>query len=72
VADDTLTMHGVVTEALRGGTFRVVLDDGGHEVLAQLAGRMRRYNIKVIIGDRVDVDVSVYDLARGRIIYRHK
>ncbi len=72
MADDTLTMGGVVTEALRGGLFRVVMNDSGHEVLATLSGRMRRNRIKVIIGDKVEVEVSVYDLARGRITYRHK
>ncbi len=63
--------QGVVIEALPNTTFRVKLDND-MEVLAYLCGKMRRYYIKVLLGDRVDVELSPYDLTRGRITYRHK
>jgi translation initiation factor IF-1 len=72
--DDELAMaflEGEVTEALPNTFFRVELD-GGHVVLAKLAGRMRRNYIRVNPGDRVKVEVSPYDLTRGRITYRLK
>lgn len=63
--------QGVVIEALPNTTFRVELDNG-MEVLAYLSGKMRKYYIKVLLGDRVDVELSPYDLTRGRITYRHR
>lgn len=63
--------EGVVTEALPNTHFRVQLDNG-HEVLAYLSGKMRRYYIRVLLGDRVAVELSPYDLTRGRIVYRYK
>lgn len=62
---------GVVTEALPNTTFRVELENG-HEVLAYLSGKMRRYYIRVLLGDRVKVELTPYDLERGRITYRYK
>ena len=58
-------------ELLRNSTFRVVLNNG-HSVLATIAGKMRRFHIRVLAGDRVTCELSPYDLSRGRIIYRHK
>lgn len=58
-------------EALPGTQFRVRLDNG-HEVLAYLSGKMRKYYIRVLLGDRVKVELSPYDLTRGRIVYRYK
>ena len=58
-------------EALPNTQFRVELDNG-HEVLAYLSGKMRRYYIRVLLGDRVRVELSSYDLLRGRIVYRYK
>jgi translation initiation factor IF-1 len=58
-------------ESLPSLKFRVKLDNG-HEVLGHLAGKMRRYRIRVLPGDRVRVEVSPYDLSRGRIVYRYK
>jgi translation initiation factor IF-1 len=51
--------------------FRIALDNG-HETLGYVAGKMRRYRIKVFLGDRVKIEVSPYDLSRGRIVYRYK
>jgi translation initiation factor IF-1 len=70
-SSDVILMEGVVTETLRGGNFRIELDNG-HEVLAHLSGRMRRNRIRVLMGDRVQVELSPYDLTRGRMVYRWK
>ncbi len=66
-----LEVTGTVVEALPNAMFRVNLDTGQH-VLAYLSGRMRRYYIKVLLGDRVRVELSPYDLEKGRIVYRYK
>lgn len=64
-------VEGTVVEALPNTQFRVELDNG-HEVLAYISGRMRRYYIRILLGDRVRVELSPYDLTRGRIVYRYK
>jgi translation initiation factor IF-1 len=64
-------VQGTVIEALPGTKFKVELDNG-HEVLAYLSGKMRRYYIRVLLGDRVLVELSPYDLTQGRITYRYK
>jgi translation initiation factor IF-1 len=69
--EDKIEMEGTVIEALPGTQFRVRLDNG-HEILAYLSGKMRKYYIRILLGDRVRVELSPYDLARGRIIYRYK
>jgi translation initiation factor IF-1 len=66
-----IKMDGVVFEALPGTQFRVRLDNG-HEVLAYLSGKMRKYYIRILLGDRVSVEMSPYDLARGRITFRQR
>jgi len=66
-----IQVEGTVIEALPGTHFRVRLDNG-HEVLAYLSGKMRKYYIRILLGDRVKVEVSPYDLTRGRIIFRHR
>lgn len=68
---EKIEVEGVVTEALPNTMFKVKLDNG-HEVLAYLSGRMKKYYIKVLLGDRVRVELSPYDLTRGRITYRFK
>lgn len=68
--DDKIKMEGTVVEALPGTQFRVELENG-HEVLAYLAGKMRRYYIRILLGDKVTLEMSPYDLTRGRIIYRY-
>ena len=62
-------MEGEIIESLRSGMFRLLLDNG-HEMIGYTAGRMKRYRIRMGPGDRVLVEVSPYDLDRGRIIYR--
>ncbi|MFL7790573.1 MAG: translation initiation factor IF-1 [Anaerolineae bacterium] len=69
--EDKIEMEGSVIEALPGTQFRVRLDNG-HEILAYLSGKMRKYYIRILLGDRVRVELSPYDLTRGRIIYRYK
>ncbi len=66
-----IQVEGNVIEALPGTQFKVRLDNG-HEVLAYLSGKMRKYYIRILLGDRVRVEMSPYDLSRGRIVYRHK
>lgn len=70
VKEEKVEMNGEVTEALRSGMYRVSLEHGGHEVLAYTAGRMRRFRIRIVVGDQVRVELSPYDLTRGRIVYR--
>ncbi len=69
--DDAITSEGVVVESLPNATFRVKLDND-HIVLAHISGKMRMHFIKILPGDRVTVEISVYDLTKGRIVYRHK
>ncbi|HTK50648.1 MAG TPA: translation initiation factor IF-1 [Gemmatimonadaceae bacterium] len=66
-----IDLEGVVSEVLPSAMFRVELDNG-HTVLATAAGKMRKFRIRVLAGDRVTVTVSPYDLTRGRITFRHK
>ena len=71
--DDVIQMQGEVVENLPNATFRVSLDGStGHEVLAYLSGKMRKHYIRILLGDRVRVEVSEYDLKRGRITYRFR
>jgi translation initiation factor IF-1 len=69
--EDHVQLDGTVIEIAKGGHFRIAVA-GGHEVLAQLAGRMRRNRIRVVLGDRVTVGVSPYDPSRGLITFRAK
>ena len=69
--EEKTQVDGTVIEALPATQFRVRLDNG-HEVLAYLSGKMRRYYIRILLGDRVKVEMSPYDLTRGRITYRQK
>ena len=69
--DDKIQVEGMVVEALPGTQFKVRLENG-HDVLAYLSGKMRKYYIRILLGDRVRVEMSPYDLTRGRIVYRHK
>ncbi len=69
--DDKIMVDGTIIEALPATQFKVKLDNG-HEVLAYLSGRMRKYYIRILLGDRVRVEMSPYDLTRGRIVYRQK
>ena len=66
---DGIEMNGVIKECFPNTTFRVVCDNG-HELIAYLAGKMRRFYIRVLPGDRVTVEISPYDLTKGRITKR--
>jgi translation initiation factor IF-1 len=68
---DAIEVEGTVSEVLPNATFKVELENG-HEVLAYLSGKMRKFYIRVLEGDRVKVEMSPYDLTRGRITYRYK
>jgi translation initiation factor IF-1 len=69
--EEKVELDGEVVEALRNGQFRIALDNG-HETLGYTAGKMRRYRIRILPGDRIKVQLSPYDLTRGRIVYRHR
>lgn len=69
--EEAIEMEGVVSEVLPSAMFRVDLANG-HQLLATAAGKMRKFRIRILAGDRVTVAVSPYDLARGRITFRHK
>ena len=69
--EDKIDVEGTIIEALPGTQFRVRLDNG-HEILAYLSGKMRKYYIRILLGDRVRLELSPYDLTRGRIVYRYK
>lgn len=69
--EEAVVLEGTVTEVLPNATFRVELSNG-HNILATIAGKMRRFRIRVLAGDRVTVEMSPYDLTRGRITFRHK
>ncbi|HEV8635622.1 MAG TPA: translation initiation factor IF-1 [Chloroflexota bacterium] len=70
-SSDGIRVDGEIVDALGNGVFRVKLETG-HEVQAHLGGKMRKHFIRVLRGDRVTVELSPYDLARGRITYRHR
>jgi len=70
--DDLIEFSGVVTEVLPGAMFKVKVDETGSEVLAHLAGKMRKFRIKVVLGDKVKVAVSPYDMGRGRVTFRER
>ena len=69
--EEKIQVEGTVIEALPGTQFRVRLDND-HQILAYLSGKMRKYYIRILLGDRVKVEMSPYDLSRGRITYRQK
>ncbi|MBM3201521.1 MAG: translation initiation factor IF-1 [Chlamydiae bacterium] len=69
--EDTIKVEGVIQELLPNMMFVVVLDNG-HTIKAHLCGKMRMRNIRVLVGDRVSVEMSPYDLEKGRIIYRQR
>lgn len=69
--DDLISVEGTITDVLAGGSYKVKLETG-QEILAKLSGRMRKFYIKVIVGDKVTVGLSPYDPSHGLIQYRHK
>jgi translation initiation factor IF-1 len=68
---DQIQVDGVIDEVLPNGMFRVELANG-HKILAHLSGKMRKFHIRITQGDRITVEMSPYDLEKGRIIYRHR
>jgi translation initiation factor IF-1 len=69
--EQKLELEGEITEALSNGKYRVELENG-HETIGYLAGKMRRFRIRVLPGDKIRIELSPYDLTRGRIVYRHR
>ena len=69
--EDKIEVEGEITEALPSTMFRVEVD-GGHNVLATISGKMRKHYIRILPGDKVKVELSPYDLTRGRITYRYR
>ena len=69
--EDLITIPGVVTEKLPNAMFRVKLEND-HEIIAHTAGKMRKFRIRVMVGDTVNVEMTPYDLTKGRITFRHK
>jgi len=69
--EEKIELEGEVLEAFKSGMFRIQLDNG-HETLGYTAGKMRRFRIKIFPGDRIKVELSPYDLTRGRIVYRYR
>jgi translation initiation factor IF-1 len=68
--EELIEMNGVVGEVLPDARFRVTLDNG-HDLIAYAAGKMRKHHIRILAGDKVSLELSPYDLNRGRITYRH-
>jgi translation initiation factor IF-1 len=69
--DEKVELEGEIVESFRSGMYRISLDNG-HEAMGYLAGKMRRYRIRVNPGDRVRLELSPYDLGRGRIVFRYR
>lgn len=69
--DDVIEAEGVVKQVLPATMYRVELENG-HEVLAHISGKMRKHFIRIAVGDRVNVEISPYDLTKGRISFRHR
>lgn len=69
--EDLIEFNGVINELLPNAMFRVTLENG-HEILAHTSGKMRKNRIRILVGDKVTVEMTPYDLTKGRIIFRHK
>ena len=69
--EEKIELEGEILEALRNRMFRIRLDNG-HEALGYTSGRLKKYRIRMLAGDRVRIELSPYDLTRGRIVYRYK
>jgi translation initiation factor IF-1 len=68
--EELIEMHGVVQEVLPDSRFRVLLDNG-HQLVAYTSGKMRKHHIRILAGDKVSLELSPYDLSKGRIMFRH-
>ena len=69
--EEKVTLEATVVDALPDGQYMVEVE-GGHQILGYTSGKMRRFNIRIVVGDRVTIETSPYDLTRGRITYRHR
>lgn len=69
--EETLTVQGTVVECLPNATFKVKLENE-HVILGIISGKIRKFNINILLGDKVDIELTPYDLTKGRITYRHK
>lgn len=69
--DDTIRRKGTVNK-VHGGTYEIIDDETQMKVLCTLNGKMKMHSIKLLIGDKVEFEVSMYDLTKGRVVYRHK
>lgn len=69
--EDVIEAEGVVKQVLPATMYRVELENG-HEILAHISGKMRKHFIRIAVGDRVSVEISPYDLSKGRITFRHR
>ena len=69
--EDMIEMEGLVTEVLPDTRFRVTLENG-HLIIAYMAGKMRKHRIRILAGDKVAIELTPYDLSKGRITFRHK
>jgi translation initiation factor IF-1 len=69
--EEKIELEGEVVEAFRSGMYRIALDNG-HETLGYTSGKMRRYRIRILPGDRIKVELSPYDVTRGRIVFRYR
>jgi len=69
--EDMIELEGTVTDVQRNSRYRVTLENG-HEISAYTAGKMRKFRIRVVAGDKVTIEMSPYDLTKGRINFRHK
>jgi len=72
MSKEVITLDGVVNETLPNALFRVQLNESGHILLAHLSGKIRINNINILQGDRVKIEITPYDLTKGRIVYRYK
>ena len=70
--EEMIEVAGTIIDKQRDACFKVQVSNSEHIIMAQISGRMRRNRIRILIGDRVDVEMSPYDLSKGRITYRHK
>ena len=70
--EEAIEVEGIVREALPNTMFRVELKNGGHLILAHLSGKMRKHYIRILTGDKVKVELTPYDLSKGRIVYRER
>ena len=72
VKEEKVEASGEVVEGLGGGNYRVTLEGGRHQVLAYAVDKMRKFRIRIVVGDQVRLELSPYDLTRGRIVFRNR